>query len=139
MHRDRIVIVDGDFPHRWVDRRCRSFGRFSVHKTVQIQLALATQVGPSTYGVNRGEGCSLCNGFIGRFQLRINDGLETGKWLRPKPHTAFVLRTAYIKIKLVVVSEKLRRLYIRVGLYYATGGRAQVSTPVVGARNAPKA
>ena len=49
--------------------------------------------------------------------------LETKKWLRPKTHTAFILKIAYIKDKLVVISEKPPRLYINDSLYYRPGGR----------------
>ena len=38
--------------------------------------------------------------------------LKTKKWLRPKTYTAFILKIAYIKDKLVVISEKPDRLYI---------------------------
>ena len=43
--------------------------------------------------------------------------LKTKKWLRPKTYTAFILRIAYIKDKLVVIPENPYRLYIKDSLY----------------------
>ncbi len=56
--------------------------------------------------------------------------LKTKKWLRPKTHTAFILRIAYIFDKLVVIPEKPPRRYINDSLNYRAGG----SRPLAGRR-----